>query len=216
MARVLVPAVRANRTRPSKAAIERAARAIRRGDVVAFPTETVYGLGANALSAKAARKIFTIKGRLERKPLLVLIANRKDLPLVARSVPPAAEKLMDAFWPGPLTIIFKKHPRIPSVVSGGKDTVGVRLSSHPVARALVRAAGTPITAPSANLSGKPAHRTARAVARELGTKLGFTFVLDGGRTPIGTPSTIIDVTKKRPSIVRRGAISEKKILKILR
>lgn len=195
--------------KPSPSAIRTAGLAVKQDGVVAFPTETVYGLAANAFSARAAKKIFSIKGRPENKPLLILIASPKDLSSVARSISPSAKKLMRAFWPGALTIIFKKTGKIPRAVSGGTDTVAVRLSPHPTARALLRAAGTPITATSANSSGGKSHRSARAVFLDIGER-GISLILNGGRTK-GGASTIVDATQEIPVIVRKGAISARKI-----
>lgn len=195
--------------------IRRAAQILRRGGLVVFPTETVYGLGANAFNTRAARKIFNLKGRSRHKPLLILIANKKDVKRVARQIPENARILMEKFWPGPLTIVLKKKRLIPGIVSGGTDTIAVRFSPHPVARALIRASGMPITAPSANLSGRPPHRTIQGVIKELGNKKEIALFLDGGKTPIGKPSTIIDCTKNPPQIIREGAITRKQISKVL-
>ncbi|MEK7555158.1 MAG: L-threonylcarbamoyladenylate synthase [Patescibacteria group bacterium] len=212
MARVTI--LRTNSRNPSRDTIHAAARIIKKGGVVALPTETVYGLAANPFSIRATRKIFKIKGRSEKKPLLILIGNRNDVYRIAKNISGAAEKLMDALWPGPLTIVFKKKKIVPHITSGGTDTIGVRLSPHPVPRALIKALGTPITAPSANISGHPTHQSAHSVARELGDR-GVALILDGGKTTGELPSTVIDATKRIPKIIREGAVSEKQIRKIL-
>lgn len=203
------------RSERPNAAIKKAASAISRGGIVVFPTETVYGIGGSAFDALAAKKIFKIKGRSDKKPLLVLIADKHDIKRVARHAPKTARKLIEKFWPGPLTIVLKKRKVIPSAVSGGTDTIAVRLSPHPVVRALVRAAGVPITAPSANISGRPPHRTIQGVIKEFGNKKEIELFLDGGRTPIGKPSTVVDCTKNPPQIIRAGAITKKRLQKII-
>ncbi len=207
--------LRINPKNPLNTTIKEAASAIRRGGVIVFPTETFYGIGGSAFDTRAARKIFRVKGRSEKKPLLVLIARKSEIWRVARHLPKAAQKLIEKFWPGPLTIVLKKRKTIPSIVSGGTDTIAVRLSSHPLARALVRAAGVPITAPSVNLSGRPPHRTMQGVLKELGKKKEIALFLDGGKTPIGKPSTVIDCTKKIPRIIREGAITKKQLKKFI-
>ncbi len=212
----MVKILRVNPRNPERALIAKAAAILGKGGVLAFPTETVYGLGANAFDKNAAARIFRAKGRPEQKPLIILIASIRDLRKVARKVPPAAKKLISRFWPGPLTIIFKKRANIPMVVSGGLDTVGVRLSPHPISIALVRAAGFPITAPSANRSGGKNHRTASGVIRDLGGAPEIDLIVDGGKTPLAKPSTLVDVTKNPPRILREGAISAKKIAQALR
>jgi len=201
--------------RPEKKIIENAALVIRRGGLVVFPTETFYGLGANALDGRAVKKIFRVKGRPENKPLIVLIANKKDLRRLASYIPPVAYKLINKFWPGPLTLIFKRKKIIPKEVTAGGSTIAIRLSSHPVALALVRAAGVPITAPSANLSGRPPHQTIRGALKELGKHKEIGLFLDGGTTPLGKPSTILDLTKKPPKILRTGSITKKELLRFI-
>lgn len=179
--------------------LKAAAARLRRGELVAFPTETVYGLGANALDAGAVKKIFAAKGRPEDNPLIVHVADREMLRKVARRLPALANKLAARFWPGPLTIILSKKSLVPSVVTAGLDTVAVRIPEG-VARELVRAAGVPIAAPSANLSGRPSPTTARHVAEDFPNL----FVLDGGPTKHGLESTVVALDPFQ--ILREGAI----------
>ncbi|MGZ5380592.1 MAG: L-threonylcarbamoyladenylate synthase [Thermoanaerobaculia bacterium] len=179
--------------------LREAAARLRRGGLVAFPTETVYGLGANALDAKAVAKIFAAKGRPADNPVIVHVSDRKMLRRVVKSVPAAAEALIRRFWPGPLTLILSKNSLVPSVVTAGLDTVAVRMPEG-VARDLVAAAGVPIAAPSANLSGRPSPTTAAHVAEDFPD----VFVLDGGSTKHGVESTVVALDP--PRILREGAI----------
>jgi L-threonylcarbamoyladenylate synthase len=185
--------------------VEEATRRIREGLVVAFPTETFYGLGADALNVEAIRKVFTIKGRQEKNPLLLLIGDRSRLTSLVKTIPPRAEGLMDKFWPGPLTLIFKASSSIPSFVTGGTGKVGIRISSHPIAQALVQVVGRAITWTSANRSGEPSVVTAAKVQAALGDSLDG--VLDGGRTRGGMGSTVLDISGESPVFIREGAIS---------
>jgi len=189
---------------PSAAALEEAAAVLRADGLVAFPTETFYGLGASALRPAAVRRIFAIKGRPEGNPLLVLVDSVAMAERLTINVPPRARVLMDRHWPGPLTLVLRARPDIPPEITAGSGTIGVRLSAHPVARALVTALGGPVTAPSANLSGRPAPTTAAEVAAAFGAALPL--VLDGGATPGGRPSTVLDVTVDPPRVIRAGAI----------
>lgn len=185
---------------------ELAAQFIRRGNIVAFPTETVYGLGADAFNPRAVRAIFEAKGRPSDNPLIVHIADRAELDLlVVRDVPAVAARLMDAFWPGPLTLILRRRPDVPDAVTAGLDTVGVRLPSHPIARAFLRAAGTPVAAPSANQSGRPSPTTWQAVKEDLHGRIAC--VLKGGRARVGLESSVVDCTGRTPVVLRAGAIS---------
>ena len=203
-----------NPRRPEPARIRDAVRTIQRGDLVVFPTETVYGLGADALNPEAVKKIFRAKGRPTHKALIVLICSPKDLRRVARKIPPIAFPIMKRFWPGPLTLIFKKRRTVPASVGNG-DTVAVRSSSHPVARALVRMLGKPIVAPAANRSGRQNPRTLPPVFRELKNRPEIALFLDGGKTPIGTPSTILDLTKRPPAILRTGPVTTRMLTPFL-
>jgi L-threonylcarbamoyladenylate synthase len=193
---------RAKNVHPASArSLHAAAARLRRGELVAFPTETVYGLGANALDAKAVAKIFAAKGRPEDNPIIVHVSDRKMLRKVARPLPALAKKLAARFWPGPLTIILSKKSSVPSLVTAGLSTVAVRMPEG-IARDLVAAAGVPIAAPSANLSGRPSPTTAAHVAEDFPD----VFVLDGGSTKHGVESTVVALDP--PTILRQGALSE--------
>ena len=188
------------------ASIRRAAALLRAGELVAFPTETVYGLGADALSGEAAARIFAAKGRPADNPLIAHIAGESGLAgLIAGEPCACARKLMRAFWPGPMTLIFPKSPRVPREVTAGLDTVAVRMPSHPVARALIRAAQTPIAAPSANRSGRPSPTTAAHVLEDMEGRIPL--ILDGGPCEVGLESTVVDVTGARPRILRPGGVT---------
>lgn len=184
--------------------LREAADLIRRGELVAFPTETVYGLGGNGLDPSSSRAIYAAKGRPSDNPLILHIADREALRPLVREIPPTAEKLMDAFWPGPLTIIFRKTGLVPPETTGGLDTVAVRMPSHPGAAALIRAAGVPIAAPSANASGRPSPTCAHHVYEDLNGRIPL--ILDGGESEIGLESTIVDVSRSVPEILRPGYI----------
>ena len=189
-----------------EASIRRAAALLRAGELVAFPTETVYGLGADALNGEAAARIFAAKGRPADNPLIAHIAGESGLAgLIAGEPCACARKLMRAFWPGPMTLIFPKSPRVPREVTAGLDTVAVRMPSHPVARALIRAAQTPIAAPSANRSGRPSPTTAAHVLEDMEGRIPL--ILDGGPCEVGLESTVVDVTGARPRILRPGGIT---------
>lgn len=188
------------------ASIRRAAALLRAGELVAFPTETVYGLGADALNGAAAARIFAAKGRPADNPLIAHIAGESGLAgLIALEPCACARKLMRAFWPGPMTLIFPKSPRVPREVTAGLDTVAVRMPSHPVARALIRAAQTPIAAPSANRSGRPSPTTAAHVLEDMEGRIPL--ILDGGPCEVGLESTVVDVTGARPRILRPGGVT---------
>ena len=184
---------------------EEAAAYIRDGELVAFPTETVYGLGADALRTEAVQKIFEAKGRPADNPLIVHLADRARIRDVAATVPAFAEALLDQFAPGPLTLILPRHSDVPSVVTAGLDTVGVRLPSHPVAQAFLQACETPIAAPSANRSGRPSPTSWTAVEEDLGGRIAC--ILKGGRTEAGVESTVLDCTTSPPTVLRPGAVS---------
>ncbi|MCI9377506.1 MAG: threonylcarbamoyl-AMP synthase [Eubacterium sp.] len=186
--------------------IKQAASVIRSGGLVAFPTETVYGLGADATNPKAAGKIYAAKGRPSDNPLIAHICSYGDLSDIAADIPPEAKMLADMFWPGPLTIILKKQSSIPYETTGGLDTIAVRMPAHPVALGLIRASGCPIAAPSANTSGRPSPTLASHVAEDLDGKIPL--ILDGGEVGIGIESTIVDLTENVPTILRPGYITE--------
>lgn len=185
--------------------ISEAANAIKNGGIVAFPTETVYGLGANALDEGAVRAIFAAKGRPADNPLIIHVSSIKSAREIAKDVPENALMLMERFWGGPLTIILKSAGVIPKSVSGGLDTIGIRLPSHPVALALIDAAGVPIAAPSANLSGRPSPTSAADVFEDLFGRVDI--VISGGAPTFGIESTVLDMTVPVPAILRPGAVS---------
>ncbi|MBQ1310819.1 MAG: threonylcarbamoyl-AMP synthase [Blautia sp.] len=190
---------------PDEAVIKRAGRILKEGGLVAFPTETVYGLGGNALDACSSRKIYAAKGRPSDNPLIVHIADLADLPALVRRIPAGAAKLADTFWPGPLTMILEKSDLVPKETTGGLDSVAVRFPDHPIAQRLIKAAGGYVAAPSANTSGRPSPTTAGHVAEDLGDTIDM--ILDGGPVQIGLESTIVDFTEEIPSVLRPGYIS---------
>jgi L-threonylcarbamoyladenylate synthase len=198
---------------PSAHIIALAAQVIQRGGLVAFPTETVYGLGANALSAEAAARIFSAKGRPANDPLIVHLASADDLPRVAAAVPPLARLLAEAFWPGPLTLILPRHDAVPRSVTAGQETVAVRVPSHPVALRLLEAADLPIAAPSANRFSRPSPTAAAHVLADLGGRVDV--ILDGGSTSIGVESTIVDLTASSPTVLRPGGIAVEALREIV-
>ena len=186
--------------------IEEAGRIIRKGGLVAFPTETVYGLGGDALNPESSKKIYAAKGRPSDNPLIVHIADKKDLYRIVREVPEKAKKLMEAFWPGPLTMIFYKNELVPQATTGGLDTVAVRMPSDRIAAAFIRAAGGFVAAPSANVSGRPSTTTAAHVEEDLSGRIEM--ILDGGQAVIGLESTIVDMSVEPPVILRPGAVTK--------
>jgi L-threonylcarbamoyladenylate synthase len=186
-------------------AIGEAARILRQGGLVAFPTETVYGLGANALDAAAVARVFAAKARPTFDPLIVHLADRSWLERVVRAMPEAAAALAKRFWPGPLTLVLPKAKTVPDLVTAGLDTVGVRVPDHPAARALIEAAGTPIAAPSANLFGHVSPTTAAHVVEQLGDRVDA--VLDGGPCRVGVESTIVSLASGVPVVLRPGGVT---------
>lgn len=189
---------------PDENSIRKAASAIRSGGLVAFPTETVYGLGANALDSKAIRGIFAAKGRPADNPLIVHVHESGSAAQLGR-VDGRSLKLMDIFWPGPLTLVIMAASGVPSEVTGGLETVAVRMPDHPVALALIRESGVPIAAPSANTSGRPSPTTAGAVLEDLDGRIDI--ILDAGPTDVGVESTVLDVTGDVPVLLRPGGVS---------
>lgn len=185
--------------------IEHAGEILRCGGLVAFPTETVYGLGADALNETAAHKIYTAKGRPSDNPLIVHITNMEALEEIAYIIPEEARVIAEAYWPGPLTMIFEKTDRVPYGTTGGLETVAVRMPSDPVARAVIDAGGGFIAAPSANTSGRPSPTTAGHVEEDLSGRIDM--IIDGGAVDIGVESTILDMTVTPPMILRPGAIT---------
>ncbi|MDO4174260.1 MAG: L-threonylcarbamoyladenylate synthase [Eubacteriales bacterium] len=201
--------------RPSEdaTALETAGALLRAGEVVGIPTETVYGLAANALDPDAVARIFAAKGRPQDNPLIVHIAALDDVDGIAAEFPPQAQALAQAFWPGPLTIILPKQDRIPMVTSGGLNTVGIRFPSHPMAQAIIRAAGVPLAAPSANTSGRPSTTTAQHVMEDLDGKIAA--VVDGGPCTVGVESTVVSLCGARPRLLRPGGISLEQLQSVL-
>ena len=198
---------------PSPAAIAEGAKYIQEGGLVAFPTETVYGLGANALDAEAVRNIFVAKGRPGDNPLIVHISRTEHLrPLISGKPSAATQRLMDAYWPGPMTLIFPKSTLVPSAVTAGLDTVAIRMPSHIVARQLIEASFLPIAAPSANTSGKPSPTTAAHVLADMNGRIPL--ILDGGPCQVGLESTVIDATGSIPRILRPGGITPEMIERV--
>lgn len=186
-------------------AINRAATLLRAGEVVAVPTETVYGLSANAYDETAVRKIFAAKGRPQDNPLIVHIADFQEIYELVSAVPEAAKKLADAFWSGPLTIILPKSDKIPDAVSAGLPTVAVRMPSHPVARAVIQQAGVPLAAPSANRSGSPSPTNAKYVFDDMDGRIPL--ILDGGGSRVGVESTVITLATDVPRVLRPGGVT---------
>ena len=190
---------------PTQENLQLAAAIFRSGGLVGMPTETVYGLGANALDQNAALAIFAAKGRPADNPLIVHISALDQLDNVVSAVPDCAKKLMDAFWPGPLTLIMPKHERIPLEVTAGLPTVAVRFPVHPVARKMIDLAGLPIAAPSANLSGRPSPTTAQHVLDDLNGRIPL--IVDGGACQVGLESTVVDTTRERAVLLRPGGVT---------
>jgi L-threonylcarbamoyladenylate synthase len=189
-----------------RAAVRRAAELLRAGEVVALPTETVYGLAANALDEKAVARIYEAKGRPAHNPIIVHVA---DVKMARRSVtnwPPLAGRLAEAFWPGPLTLVLPRAKEIPDLVTAGGPTVGVRWPSHPFIQAVIRECGFPLAAPSANLSNRVSPTRAEHVRQQLGGKIRL--LVDGGPSPVGIESTVLDLTRDPPSVLRPGMIHE--------
>lgn len=178
---------------------------IKEGGLVAFPTETVYGLGANGLDSEAVKGIYKAKDRPSDNPLILHIADVRDVEDLVEEIPDHAKLLMERFWPGPITLVLKKQKQVPAQVTGGLDTVAVRMPSHPIARALIAAAGVPIAAPSANRSGRPSPTLAEHVTRDLAGRVEM--IIDGGPCQMGIESTVIDCTGETPMVLRPGSLS---------
>ncbi|MGZ3238968.1 MAG: L-threonylcarbamoyladenylate synthase [Burkholderiaceae bacterium] len=204
-----------------QAAITAAAKKLEEGDLVAFPTETVYGLGADAENPQAVAKIYAAKGRPSNHPVIVHLAPEADVGYWAESIPTEARKLIDAFWPGPLTLILKRAKHIPDTVSGGQDSIGLRCPSHPVAQALLRAfkgGKGGVAAPSANKFGHVSPTTAQHVRDEFGMDANVGCILDGGQSEVGIESTILDLSRidtKGPVLLRPGQISAEQIADVI-
>lgn len=205
--------VKVDSAEPREETIEEAARIIKAGGLVAFPTETVYGLGADALNQEAVRRIFEVKRRPFGKPLSILIGNKEELSKYVQEVPQAAEILIEKFWPGPLTLIFKSSLLMPNAVKGQNNTIGIRLPDCKIASKIIQAAGVPLACPSANLSGSSPPTKASEVAKDLGERIDL--LLDGGETEIGVASTVLDLTTSPRTILREGVLKGEEIEEII-
>lgn len=199
--------------RPEQKVIDKAAEIINKGGLVAFPTETVYGLGANGLDGEAVKKIYVAKGRPADNPLILHVADLKDVFYLASIVPIKAQLLMEAFWPGPLTLVLPSRSIIPAQVTAGLETVAIRMPAHPVALALIKAAQRPIAAPSANRSGYPSPTSAGHVMDDLAGRIEA--VLDGGSTGVGLESTVLDLTEGIPTILRPGGVTREQLAGVI-
>ncbi len=204
--------IRLNSRHQEKEKIQEAAQVLQQGGIVAFPTETVYGLGARLTDRAALKKIFSAKKRPADNPLIVHVADYADLADIAEATP-LAKKLMKKFWPGPLTLVLKKKPMVPDLATAGLKSVAVRMPSHPVALALIKATGEPIAAPSANLAGRPSPTTAEHVYHDL--KGRVPLILDAGETTVGLESTVMDLTHTPPAILRPGAVTFEELKKVM-
>ena len=194
-----------NPVKPKDALIRRAVVVLQAGGVVAFPTETFYGLAADAMNGDAIERIFAIKGRAFSNPIALIAGDKSGIGALVAEIPAAAQRLMQAFWPGPLTLLFSASPRISPRLTAGTGKIGIRVSSHPIAAGLARRLDGPITATSANLSGAPECSTASEVLANLGDCVDL--IIDGGATPGGKGSTLFDITSDPPACLREGAIS---------
>lgn len=206
---VLTRVTRVNSNNPEPCKIDMAARIISKGGLVVFPTETVYGLGANALNPSAVKEIFLAKGRPVDNPLIIHIQHIDDLQTLAKNVSRKARKLAREFWPGPLTLVLEKSQRVPEITTGGLHTIAVRIPSNNISLSLIRTAGIPIAAPSANVSGRPSPTRASHVLEDLYGKVDL--IIDGGRTQIGLESTVIDMTSTVPILLRPGGLPIERI-----
>lgn len=193
--------------------LEEAGQLIATGGLVAFPTETVYGIGANALDEQSISKIYEAKGRPSDNPLIMHIADFSEVDRYVLEIKETAKALMKAFWPGPLTLIFKKNDIVPKGITGGLETVAIRMPSHPIASRIIRYAGVPVAAPSANLSGKPSPTRGRHVVEDLNGRVNM--IIDGGKATLGLESTVLDVSGDRPCILRPGSITKRMIEEVI-
>lgn len=206
------PIIKINKT--TRREWQRAGKIIKRGGLVAFPTETVYGLGANALDKKAVRKIFEVKGRPLDNPIIVHIADLQELSNLVKEIPKTAEILARKFWPGPLTLVLFKKPIVSDEVTAGSNTVAIRMPKNKIALELIKAAKVPIAAPSANLAGKPSPTEANHVFEDIGDRIDL--ILDGGRTEIGIESTVVDLTVKPAQVLRPGGVPFEELKKVIK
>ena len=193
--------------------IEEAAQIIKNGGLVVFPTETVYGIGSDGLNPEAVEKIYIAKGRKHEKPLILLVSSKQMLEQIVEEINEVERKLIEAFWPGPLTIVFKRKDTVPNIVTGGKDTVGVRLTSGEIALKLIEASGCPIAAPSANISGKPSGTAVEDIYEDFKDKVNC--FIDGGRIKDALESTVVKVDDGVPTILRLGKITAAQIKEVI-
>jgi L-threonylcarbamoyladenylate synthase len=201
--------IRVNSAKPEADKINQAAKIIQSGGLVAFPTQTFYALGADTSNPEAVKRVFEVKARPLDKPLPVLVARMRDVYRLVQEVPRVSQSLLDEFWPGPLTLVFKSSPLIPSIVRGRSDTIGIRIDQNLVALALIEASHTPLTATSANLSGNRSPVNAGQVMKDLGGRIEA--ILDGGPAEIGIGSTVLDLTTDPPLILREGVIARSEL-----
>ena len=210
---VVTEVLRVDAVHPDKTLIARAAECLRAGGLVAFPTETVYGLGAHALDRQAIEKLFAAKERPANDPMIVHVIGIDSMAALVEDVPHTARKLAARFWPGPLTIVLRRSSRVPDEVTAGLDTVAIRVPSHPVARALLEIAGVPIAAPSANLFSRPSPTRASHVLADLDGRIDI--IIDGGATEVGLESTVVDLSVEPPAVLRPGAIDVEALRAVL-
>ncbi|NOX97970.1 MAG: threonylcarbamoyl-AMP synthase [Nitrospirae bacterium] len=198
---------------PEPEKIEEAARVVRSGGLLAFPTDTVYGLGADVFNEKAVERVFKAKERSKDKPLSILVADFAEMESLVEDITPQALMLASYFWPGALTLVFKAGRKVPSLLTSDAHKVGIRIPDNKVALALIRATGTSVTGSSANLSGDIEPLEAGEVRRELGEKIEL--IIDGGRAKLGRPSTVVDISNDQPRVLRRGIISWRRVKEVL-
>ncbi len=205
MGKIKTTIIKVSKQNPEKNLIAKGANIIKSGGLVAFPTETVYGLGADGLNEEAVKKIFLAKGRPQDNPLILHVADKEQVYPLVKSISKEAQRLMESFWPGPLTLLFKKSSLVPNCITAGLDTVAIRMPNHPIALALIQASDVPIAAPSANTSGKPSPTLASHVIEDLNGKIHM--IIDGGKTGIGVESTVLDLSGDKPLILRPGGVT---------
>lgn len=205
--------IKINESNIEKHLIEEAANIIKNGGLVGFPTETVYGLGANGLNIEAVEKIFIAKGRPQDNPLILHISSIDQLRELVEEIPDIAKTCIDKFWPGPLTILFKKSNRVPEIITASLNTVAIRMPKNNIALELINLANTPIAAPSANISGRPSPTSAKHVVEDLNGKIDM--IIDGGITGIGLESTVLDLSATIPTILRPGGVTEEELRQII-
>ncbi|MCF6465035.1 threonylcarbamoyl-AMP synthase [Clostridium sp. Cult2] len=205
--------IKVNGINPEKELVMEGAKFIKEGKLVAFPTETVYGLGANGLNEEAVKEIFIAKGRPQDNPLILHVSSTEDIKPLVQFISKEAKMLIERFWPGPLTILFKKSNVVPDIITAGLDTVAIRMPNHPIAFGLIKRSGVPIAAPSANTSGKPSPTSASHVIEDLYGKVHM--IIDGGATGVGLESTVLDLTGDIPMILRPGGITLEDLQKVI-